>query len=146
MNIPLPPYFDQSAVANTLRDLACSWLQSLRDTVSAFATIDVPYPNYPLPQGFPFCGTVFRERFRWVDVREDNPSQINQSYYVRLELHAPLDISSPVAWSLTSGEELNLLFLVPDPISNFRRECRLGLCLFRSSNLRRNTRRLRFSR
>lgn len=103
MNIPLPPYFHQSAVANTLRDLACSWLQSLRDTVSAFATIEVPYPNYPLPQGFPFCGTVFRERFRWVDVREDNLAQVNRSYHVRLELHAPHDLSSSVVWSLTSG-------------------------------------------
>jgi len=130
MNIPLPPHFHQSAVTNNLRDLACSWLQSLRDTVSAFATIEVPYPNYPLPQGFPFRGTAFRERFRWVDIREDNLSQINESYYVRLELHAPHDLSSSVAWSLTSGEELNLLLLVLDVISNFRGGCRLGYVYF----------------
>jgi hypothetical protein len=130
MNVPLPLYFDQSAVANTLRDLACSWLQSLRDTVSAFATIEVPYPNYPLPQGFPFCGTVFRERFRWVDVIDDNLRQINQSYYVRLELHAPHDLSSSVAWSLTSREELNLSLLALDLISNFVGNVVLGYVYF----------------
>lgn len=63
---------------------------------------------------------------------------------MRLELHAPHDLSSSVVWSLTSGEELNLVLLVLDLISKFRRECRLGLRLFRSSNLRRTTRRYRF--
>lgn len=87
-----------------LRTMIHAWLSGLRNATISSANTG-PYPNYPLPPGFPYCEPMLKERFQWTE------HHVYHDYTVFWQLHHS-DLDHPAKWTLTTGAPIPHFFIV----------------------------------
>ncbi|KAJ7212746.1 hypothetical protein B0H12DRAFT_378233 [Mycena haematopus] len=93
-------------IMNELRGWAQFWIDGLRGIRQQQAALGlvVPYPNYPLPIGFPFDEFTLSETFEWI--HEDGSEQRRHIYNVGFVLHGRTDgLDSSVAWKVVNSAD-----------------------------------------
>ncbi|KAF8190943.1 hypothetical protein K438DRAFT_1935469 [Mycena galopus ATCC 62051] len=108
-----------TAITNELRGWAQSWIEGLCGIrqQQPFLGLPTPYPNYPLPVGFPFDQFTLSETFEWI--HEDGTEQRRHIYNVALVLEGRTNgPDSSVAWRVVNTADRTPLgiFEIAGPI------------------------------
>ncbi|KAJ6452636.1 hypothetical protein C8R45DRAFT_1040437 [Mycena sanguinolenta] len=109
-------------IVNELRYWTQNWIDGLRDIrqqqgQQQAAGLVIPYPNYPLPVGFPFDEFMLSETFEWI--HEDGYHQRRHIYNVRFVFQGRTHGSdSSIAWSVVNSADETALgvFEIAGPI------------------------------
>ncbi|KAJ6598595.1 hypothetical protein B0H10DRAFT_1959412 [Mycena sp. CBHHK59/15] len=107
-----------TAIMDELRSWVCTWLQGVRSewTMHTSLNLPAPYPNYPLPSGFPFGDFSMSQTFEWI--HEYGAEQIRHSYPADFRFHGrTYGRSSSVAWKVSTTNEVVLgVFEIAGPV------------------------------